>query len=127
MTARASLLGHGDDSVPGPRDGAPDEQEVPLGVHLDHGEAQLRVARGTHVAGHPLALDDARRVGARADRAGLPMARVAVRGGATAEAVAVDYALKASALRGAGDLDPLAGRENVHLDLGAGRGCLAAV
>ena len=44
MAARASLLGHGDDPVLGARDGAPDEQEIPLGVHLDHGEAELGVA-----------------------------------------------------------------------------------
>src|SRR6185295_13755292 len=77
MAARASLLGHGDDPVPGARNGAADEQEVALGVDLDHGEPELGVARGPHVARHPLALDDARRVGARADRARLPVPWVA--------------------------------------------------
>src|SRR5690349_3384082 len=56
MTARASLLGHGDNSVPGARDGPPDEQQIPLGIHLDHGEAQLGMARRAHVAGIRLPL-----------------------------------------------------------------------
>src|SRR2546425_11613900 len=119
MAARASLLGHGDDPVPGARNGAPYEQEVALRIHLDHGEPELGVPLGPHVARHPLAFDDARRVGAWADGAGLPVARVAVGPGAAAEAVPVHHALEAATLGGAGDLDPLAGGEDVDLDLRA--------
>src|SRR3954453_22354505 len=117
MAAPASLLGHGDDPVPGTGNGAADEQEGALGVHLDHGEPQLGMALGAHVARHPLALDDAGRVGARADRARLPVPRVAVARRPAAEPVAVDDALEAAAFRGPGDLDPLTGGEDVHLDL----------
>src|SRR5258705_3720259 len=126
MAAPASLLGHGDDPVPGAGNGAAHEQEVALGVHLDHGEPQLGVPLGAHVPRHPLALDDARRVGARADRARLPVPRVAMARRTAAEAVAVDDALEATALGGAGDLDPLAGGEDVDLDVGARSPGLAA-
>src|SRR4051812_46727730 len=117
MAAPASLLGHGDDPVPGTRNGAAYEQEIALRIHLHHGEPELGMPLGPHVAGHPLAFDDARRVGARADRARLPVPRVAVRGRSAAEAMAVHHALEAPALGGAGDLDPLAGGEDVHLHL----------
>src|SRR6185503_1104403 len=126
MAAPASLLGHGDDPVLGTGNGAPDEQEVALGVHLDHGEPQLGVALGAHVPRHPLALDDAGRIGAGADGARLAVARVAVGRRTAAEAVAVDDALEAAALGGTGDLDPLAGGEDVDLDLGTRRRRLAA-
>ena len=36
MAAPSSLLGHGDDPVPGAGNRAADEQQVPLGVDLDH-------------------------------------------------------------------------------------------
>src|SRR5919107_2503131 len=98
MAAPASLLGDGDDAVLGAWNGAADEQEIALGVHLDHRESELGVPLGAHVPGHPLALDDARRVGARADRARLPVPCVAVRGRSATEAVAVDHALEAAAL-----------------------------
>jgi hypothetical protein len=38
---------------------------------FDDAQADLGEVAGAHVAGHPLALDDARRVRARRDRAGL--------------------------------------------------------
>src|SRR5918995_4324910 len=98
MTARSSLLRHGDDPVLRARDRAPDEQQIALGVHLHHGEAQLGVAGSAHVARHPLALDDSRRVGARADRAGLPVSGVAVRGRTTTKAIALHDALKSPTL-----------------------------
>src|SRR5256885_9328230 len=55
-----------------------------------HPEAELGEAACAHVARHPLALDDARRVGARGDRARLAVPRVAVRLGPAAEVMAVD-------------------------------------
>src|SRR6266545_6413932 len=127
MAAPASLLGHRYDPVPGAGNGPAHEQEISLGVHLDHPKTQLGVAGGALVTRHLLALDDARRIGAWADRAGLPVPRVAVTRRPAAEAVAVDYALKAAALGGAADLHQLAGGEDVHLDLRALRGRLAPV
>src|SRR5512135_588651 len=115
MAAPSSLLRHGDDPVPGARDGAADEEQVPLGVHFHHREPELGVARRAHVARHPLALDHARRVGARADRAGLPVPGIAVGGRAAAEVVAVHHALESPALGRAGDLHQLARAEDVHL------------
>src|SRR6478672_8495787 len=123
MTARPSLLGHGDDAVLRARNRAPDEQQVALGVHPHDGETQLGVALGAVVTRHPLPLDDARGVGARPDRARLPVPGVAVRGRSAAEPVAVHHALESAALGRAGDLHQLARREDVHLHLGArGRG-----
>src|SRR5215207_2785186 len=119
MTARSSLLVHGDDAVLRARDGAPDEQQIPLGVDLDHRQPELGVAYRALVARHALPLDDARRIGARADGTRLPVPRVAVRCRTAAEAVAVHHALEAAPLRGARHLDQLAGREDVDLDLGA--------
>ena len=65
MAALSSLLRDRDDPVLGARNGAAHEQQVPLGVDLDDREAQFGVPRSAHVARHPLALDDARRIGAR--------------------------------------------------------------
>src|SRR5215211_4144435 len=101
MTAGSSLLRHGDDAILGTRDGAADEQEIPLGVDPDDRESQLGVALRAHVPGHPFALDDARRVGARADRARLPVPGVAMAGRTAAEAVAVHHPLEPAALGGA--------------------------
>src|SRR3954447_14149634 len=98
MAARPSLFCHRHDAVLRSGNGAPHEQEVPLGVHPYHPEADLGVPLGTHVAGHPLALDDPRRVGARANRARLSMSGVAVGGRAAAEMVAVDHTLEPATL-----------------------------
>src|SRR5262249_48103805 len=67
------------------------------------------------VTRHTLALDDARRVGARSDGAGTTVLRVAVRVGTAAGLVALDDALEAAALRRAGDLDRVADGEHVDL------------
>src|SRR5215216_1899977 len=104
MAAGPSLFRDRDDPVLRAGNGAPHEEEVSLRVHPDHPEPDLGVALGSHVTGHPLPLDDARRVGARADRARLPMPRVAVGGGTTAEMVAMHHALKTTSLGGAGHL-----------------------
>src|SRR5687768_14882131 len=104
MAARPSLLRHGHDAVLRARDGAPDEQQVPLRIDLDHAKPELSVPLGAHVTRHPLALDDAGWIGTRADRARLAVPRVPVGGWATAEMVAVHHALEAPALGGAGHL-----------------------
>src|SRR3989442_573543 len=77
MAAPASLLADGEKAVHRPRDGAAHEQQVPLGIHLHDLEAELREAPRTHVARHPLALDDPGRIGPRGDGAGLPVPGVA--------------------------------------------------
>src|SRR2546426_331819 len=104
MAARPSLLAHGDEPVHRAGYGPPPEQQISLGVHLDHAQAELRETARTHVAGHPLPLDDAGRVRARRDRARLAVPRVAMGLGAAAEVMTVDHTLEAATLRDAGDL-----------------------
>src|SRR3989441_3705375 len=64
------------------------------------------------MARHALSLDDARGVGARGDRAGLAVARVAVRLRPTPEVMAVHHALEAAPLCHPRDLHPLARLED---------------
>src|SRR5690606_5320794 len=76
-----------------------------------------------HMSRHPLALDDSRRVGAGADRARSSVdPRRAVRCTSTAETVALDHALEATALRAPGDLDARSNLKRVHSDLVADGG-----
>src|SRR3954470_10219115 len=77
----------------------------------------LRVPRSAVMPGHLLSLDDTRRIGAGSDGAGTPVLGVAVCVRTTAESVALDDALESAALRGAGDLDLLAGSEYLDGDL----------
>src|SRR2546423_13433696 len=78
------------------------------------------------MAGHAHALVDARRCRGRADRTGLLDVVGTVRDGAATEMVALMLAGKPLALRRAGDVHPLAGREQIRLqclaDLVAGVG-----
>src|SRR3954466_10149280 len=77
---------------------------------------------------HLLALDDTRRIGARADGAGTTVLGVAVGVRTTAEAVALHHALEPAAFRRAGYLYLLARREDLDRDLVAkivGRNLLA--
>src|SRR5262249_19256999 len=67
------------------------------------------------VARHPLALDDARRIRARSDRAGTAVLRVAVRVRTAAGAVALHDALEAVSPRRAGDFHRVADGEHVDL------------
>src|SRR5215207_8164252 len=117
MAARPSLLCNRHDTVLRPWNGAAYEQKVSLSVYPDDPQSELGVPFRTHVARHPLALDDPRWIGARADRARLPVPGVAVGRGTTTKAVAVHHALEPPALRGPGDLHQLARREDVDLDL----------
>src|SRR5256714_5968298 len=114
MAAPASLFAHRDEPVERARHRATHEQQVALGIDPHHTEAELREAPGPHVPGHPLALDDARRVGARSDGPGLAVPGVAVSLGAAAEVMAVDHALEAAARGDAGDLHAVALREDRH-------------
>src|SRR5687768_2280738 len=125
MAARASLFRYRHDAVLRAGDGATHEQEVALRIDLHHAKPELGVALSAHVTRHPLAFDNARGVGTRADRAGLAVPGVAVGRGATAEMVAVHHTLESPALGGAGHLHQLPRREDVDLDLGARRRCVA--
>src|SRR5918992_5585782 len=117
MATRPSLLGHSHDSVLRAWNGSPHEQQIPLRVYLHHSEPELRVSRGAHVTWHPLSFNNSRRVGAWADRAGLPMPGIAVSRRPATEPVPMDDTLKAATLRGARYLHQLARREDVHLHL----------
>src|SRR5437870_13879397 len=112
MAARAPLLAHREEAIHGAGHRAPDEQQVARGVDLDHPEAQLREAARPHVPGHALPLDDARRIGARGDGAGLAVPRVAVRLGTAVEVVTVHHALEPASFGDARDLDPVTGGED---------------
>src|SRR6266581_6467505 len=112
MATPAPLLAHREEAVHRPGDRAPDEQQVARRIDLDHPETHLREAARAHVPGHALALDDARRIGARSDGARLAVPGVAVRLGTAAEMMAMHHALEPAPLRDAGDLDAIAGRED---------------
>src|ERR1051325_8548579 len=120
MTAPASLLADRDEAVHRTRHRPAHEQQIPLGVDLDDPKAELREVAGAQVSGHPLALDDPRRVRARRDRARLAMPRVAVGFGAAAEVMAVHDALKAAAFRDAAHLHAVAFGEDRDGHRGAG-------
>src|SRR6266404_2622962 len=112
MAARASLLADGDEAVHRTRHRAPHEQEIALGVDLHDAQADLGEVAGAHMPGHALALDDARRVGARSDRSRLAVARITVRLGTAVEVMAVHDALETAAFGYAADLDAIACRED---------------
>src|SRR5262249_61648396 len=80
-------------------DRAPDEQHVLLGVHACDHEVLAGERLAAHAARQPLALDDARRVRGRADRAGFAAHRRAVAGVPALEAVTLDDAREAATLR----------------------------
>src|SRR4051812_35069279 len=119
MAAWPSLFCHGHNPVLRARNGTPNEQQIPLGIHSHHPESKLGVTLGAHVPGHPLPLDDAGWIGAWADRARLPVAGVAVGGWTATEVVPVNHALESPSLGCAGNLHQLAGGEDIHLDLGS--------
>src|SRR5215207_3057673 len=108
MAAGPSLFRNGHNPVLRARNRPSDEKEIALCVDSDHPQADLGVALGTHVTGHPLTLDHPRGVGARADRAGLPVTSIAVGCRTTAESVAVHHTLETPSFGGAGNLDQFA-------------------
>src|SRR5207249_8660463 len=79
------LLPDLDDAVLRAGDGALDEQQVLLGVDLDHLQAHLGDALAAEAAGHPHALEHARRGRRSTDGAWLADVVGAVRLGATVE------------------------------------------
>src|SRR5437667_11352316 len=122
MAARASLLADSDQTVHRSRHRAAHEQEIALGVDPHDAQADLGKVARAHVPGHALALDDARRVGARRDRARLAVPRVAVGLGAAVEVMAVHDALKAAAFRQAAYLRAIAFCENASREGAASGG-----
>src|SRR6266508_343677 len=94
MAARASLLADGEQAVHRTGDGPAHKQQIALGVDLHDAEPQLGEVAGAHVPRHPLSLDDARGIGARCDRPGLAVARIAVRLRPAVEVIAVHHALE---------------------------------
>src|SRR5581483_2401595 len=110
------LSTHLDEPVLRAGDRALHEQQVLVGVDVEHGEAELRDALAAHAAGHLDALEDARRCCGGTDRARLADVVRAVRARAGAEVVPLDRALKALADADARDLDLVAGLERRHRD-----------
>src|SRR6266496_1065164 len=125
MAAQASLLADGDEAVHRTRHRAAHEQEIALGVDLHDAQAELGEVAGAHVPRHPLAFDDARRVGPRRDGSRLAVARIAVRLGTAVKVMAVHHALEAAALGHAAHLDAIAFGEDRHGDRRARGGRLA--
>src|SRR5581483_3021358 len=115
--------------VPPPGDGAAHEEQMLLGADGDDLEVPRRDPLRAPAPGHPLALEDAAREGAVADRAAVPEVLVrAVGPGEARELVPLHHARGPAALRHAGHVHPLARLEHVTDDhLAADRGRLAAV
>src|SRR5215467_12586603 len=88
-----------DEAVRRAGDRAPDEHHVLLDVHAGDHEVLGGERLATHAARQALALDDARRVRGRADRARLATHRRPVRGVAALEAMTLDDACEAAAFR----------------------------
>src|SRR5262249_35749394 len=107
------LLPHLDERVLRAGDGALDQQEAVLGVHVVDHEPDLRDALAAEAAGHLDAFEDARGSRRRADRARLADVVRAVRLRAAVEPVALDRAGEALADRDAGHLDRVAGLERL--------------
>src|SRR6266513_5322875 len=110
------LLPHLDDAVPRTRDGALDEQQVPLRIGRVHGQADLRHALAAEAARHLHPLEDARGRRRSADRARLADVVRAVRDRAAAEVVPLDCSLEALADAGARDLDLVTGLKDLDGD-----------
>src|SRR5688572_30637385 len=85
---------------------APQPEEVLLRVDADHVQVLHRDAGAAHAARQALSLDDAARIGGRADRAGLLVRGDAVRLAPRREVVPPDHA---------GESTPLGGADHVHL------------
>src|SRR6185503_6100530 len=109
-----------DDTTDCAGDGAADEQQVLLGVHLDDPQAALGDALGAHLAGHARALVDVRRRRRRTDRAGGADVVRPMRHRPAREAVALDRAGEALAAGDAADLHLVALLERLDRDRVAG-------
>src|SRR5437588_3534096 len=107
------LLSDLDEGVLGARNGALDEQEVPLGVDLVDDEPDLRHPFAAHPAGHLHPLEHARGSRRRADRARLADVVGAVRLRPAMEVVALDRPGEALPVRDPADLHLLARLEDL--------------
>src|SRR5439155_19984596 len=116
---RLDLLGrltHQHQRVLRSRYAALEHDQVPLGVDTHHLVGPGRRPHVPHLAGHTHTLEHTRRVGG-ADGARLADVHGAVRFWAAAEFMPLDETLEALALAGRGDVDQLAGREQIRLQL----------
>src|SRR5688500_13549358 len=109
---RLALLLDEDDAVGGTGDRTADVDQVALSIDLLDAEMSLRVTMIAVVAGHLLALDHARRIGAWSDGSRTAVLRVSVGVRSAMEPVTLHDALEAAALRRASHLHPVAGRED---------------
>src|SRR3954470_17889596 len=125
-TLALAIAAHLHHAVARPGDRAADHQQVIAGVDAHDLEPLLRDALVAHLARAADALEHARGVGGRADRARRAHVVRAVADGAAGEVVALDGALEALALRDAGDLHLLAGFERLDRD-GLAHGQLAGL
>src|SRR5690606_38718157 len=111
-----------DVSVARARNGSTHEQEPALGIDARDLEILDGAGDRAEVTRHALAGEHAARILRHADRPrNVVRTRVAVRGTARSEVVALDRSGEALADRGALHVDLLAGREHVDLQLGAWR------
>src|SRR5438105_2684320 len=120
MATRPSLFADGHQAIHRARHRAAHEQEIALGIDPHDPQADLGEVARAHVTRHPLAFDDARRVGTRRDRARLTVTRVAVGLGATVKVMTVHDALEAATLRHAAHLHAIAFGEDGDRDGAAG-------
>src|SRR3954466_15085979 len=77
MSRSLCLLAHDHDAARLAGDRTADVDQIALGVDLLHAQVCLRMARIAVVSRHFLALDDARRIGARSNRTRTTVLRVA--------------------------------------------------
>src|SRR6185503_884315 len=117
----AIVLSDDDDRVLVPGDSALDEEEIQLGIAVDDGQPDLGRRLRSHLAGHLLALEDARGRRRGADRAGLADVVRAGADRAAMEAVPLDRPLEALADRDPGDLHLFSGLERLDRHGLAGR------
>ena len=112
----SALLAHENDAVGRPRYAAAQVNEVALNVDFFNANADRSVLRCAIVAGHLFALDDTRRICARADGTRPAVLRVTVRVWSAVEAVALYYALEPTTFARAGDFHLFASSEDFNGD-----------
>src|ERR1700722_655549 len=112
----SALLTDDDDPVLGTGHRAADVDEMALRIDLLDAKMSLRVLLVAVVTGHLLALDHARRVRARSDRARTPVLGVTVRVRSAAKRPALDHALEPASLGRPGHLHPVTHGEDPDID-----------
>src|SRR5690606_6278682 len=106
-----------DQTVARSRNGTTDVDQVAFGVHALDAQIAHGLLCRAHLTRHLLALDHARRVRARPERARIALLRVTVARRPAAEPVTLDHTLEATALRRAGHPDAVALLELIDLQL----------